>query len=131
MKRLAVLPIEVDSLFHPPEVPLQVSMLDARADAAGADSRWAVVVDEQSHLHGWIDLEPSLSGSVEDNLVGFDVQVPLGTSLRAAFGEMLQHDVRWIPVIEQDRYLGVITPNSLHAAVRRSVGGQPVEPRDL
>jgi osmoprotectant transport system ATP-binding protein len=131
VKRLAVLPIEVDSLFHPPEVPLQVSMLDARADAAGADSRWAVVVDEQSHLHGWIDLEPSLSGSVEDNLVGFDVQVPLGTSLRAAFGEMLQHDVRWIPVIEQDRYLGVITPNSLHAAVRRSVGGQPVEPRDL
>ena len=131
VKRLAVLPIEVDSLFHPPEVPLQVSMLDARADAAGADSRWAVVVDEQSHLHGWIDLEPSLSGSVEDNLVPFDVQVPLGTSLRAAFGEMLQHDVRWIPVIEQDRYLGVITPNSLHAAVRRSVGGQPVEPRDL
>jgi osmoprotectant transport system ATP-binding protein len=131
VKRLAVLPIEVDSLFHPPEVPLQVSMLDARADAAGADSRWAVVVDGQSHLHGWIDLEPSLSGSVEDNLVPFDVQVPLGTSLRAAFGEMLQHDVRWIPVIEQDRYLGVITPNSLHAAVRRSVGGQPVEPRDL
>jgi len=131
VKRLAVLPIEVDSLFHPPEVPLQVSMLDARADAAGADSRWAVVVDEQSHLHGWIDLEPSLSGSVEDNLVPFDVQVPLGTSLRAAFGEMLQHDVRWIPVIEEDRYLGVITPNSLHAAVRRSVGGQPVEPRDL
>jgi osmoprotectant transport system ATP-binding protein len=131
VKRLAVLPIEVDSLFHPPEVPLHVGMLDARADAAGADSRWAVVVDEQSHLHGWIDLEPSLSGSVEDNLVPFDVQVPLGTSLRAAFGEMLQHDVRWIPVIEEDRYLGVITPNSLHAAVRRSVGGQPVEPRDL
>ncbi len=131
VRRLAVLPIEVDSLFHPPEVSPELSMLDARVAAAGADSRWAVVVDEQSQLHGWIDLEPSLTGSVEDNLVSFDVQVPLGTSLRAAFGEMLQHDVRWIPVIEEGRYLGVITPNSLHAAVRRSVGGQPVEPRDL
>jgi osmoprotectant transport system ATP-binding protein len=68
---------------------------------------------------------------VEDNLVPFEVEVPVGTSLRAAFGEMLQHDVRWIPVVEDGRYLGVLTPNSLHAAVRRSVGGQPVESRDL
>jgi osmoprotectant transport system ATP-binding protein len=106
-------------------------MLDARAAAAGADSRWAVVVDERSRLKGWIDLEPGLTGSVEDNLVAFEVQVPVGTSLRAAFGEMLQHDVHWIPVVEGDRYLGVLTPNSLHAAVRRSVGGRPVESRDL
>jgi osmoprotectant transport system ATP-binding protein len=55
------------------------------------------------------------------------VQLPLGTSLRAAFGEMLQHDVRWVPVVEGDRYLGVITPNRLHAAMRRSVGGHAVE----
>ena len=90
----------------------------------GADSRWAVVVDEQSHLKGWVDLDPSLTGSVEDNLVPFDIQVPVGTSLRAAFGEMLQHDVRWIPVVDGDRYLGVLTPNRLHAAMRRSVGGR-------
>jgi osmoprotectant transport system ATP-binding protein len=89
------------------------------------------VVDDESHLLGWIDLEPGLTGSVEDNLVGFEVQVPLGTSLRAAFGEMLQHDVHWLPVVDDDRYLGVLTPNSLHAAVRRSVGGQPIESRDL
>jgi osmoprotectant transport system ATP-binding protein len=131
VRRLAVMPIDADSLFHPPEVSPELSMLDARAAAAGADSRWAVVVDDHSRLKGWIDLEPSLTGSVEDNLVAFEVQVPLGTSLRAAFGEMLQHDVHWVPVVEDDRYLGVLTPNSLHAAVRRSVGGQPIESRDL
>ena len=76
------------------------------------------------HLHGWVDLEPGLTGSVEDNLRPFEVEVPLGTSLRAAFGEMLQHDVRWLPVVDEGRYLGVVTPNSLHAAVRRSVGGE-------
>ena len=84
-------------------------------------------MDEQAHLHGWVDLNPALTGSVEDNLVPFDVQVPVGTSLRAAFGEMLQHDVRWIPVVDGDRYLGVLTPNRLHAAMRRSVGGHAVE----
>jgi osmoprotectant transport system ATP-binding protein len=131
VRRLAVMPIGADSLFHPPEVSPELSMLDARAAAGGADSRWAVVVDDESHLRGWVDLEPSLTGSVEDNLVPFEVEVPLGTSLRAAFGEMLQHDVRWIPVVGDGRYLGVLTPNSLHAAVRRSVGGQPIESRDL
>lgn len=131
VRRLAVMPIDADSLFHPPEVSPDLSMLDARAAAAGADSRWAVVVDAPGVLHGWIDLEPSLTGSVEDNLVPFEVEVPMGTSLRAAFGEMLQHDVHWVPVVEDGRYLGVLTPNSLHAAVRRSVGGQPIESRDL
>jgi osmoprotectant transport system ATP-binding protein len=127
VRRLAVMPIDADSLFHPPQVPPDVSMLDARAAVGGADSRWAVVVDEAGRLHGWVDLEPGLTGSVEDNLRPFDVEVPSGTSLRAAFGEMLQHDVRWLPVVHEGRYLGVVTPNSLHAAVRLSVGGRPVE----
>jgi osmoprotectant transport system ATP-binding protein len=131
VRRLAVMPIDAASLFHPPEVSPDLSVLDARAAAAGADSRWAVVVDDRGGLRGWVDLEPGLTGSVEDNLVPFEVEVPLGTSLRAAFGEMLQHDVHWVPVVEDGRYLGVLTPNSLHAAVRRSVGGQPVESRDL
>jgi osmoprotectant transport system ATP-binding protein len=131
VRRLTVMPIDADSLFHPPEVSPELSMLDARSAAAGGDSRWAVVVDDHARLKGWVDLEPSLTGSVEDNLVPFEIEVPIGTSLRAAFGEMLQHDVHWIPVVDDDRYLGVLTPNSLHAAVRRSVGGQPVESRDL
>lgn len=127
VRRLSVTTIEPDDLFHPPQVQPDQSMLDVRAEVGGADSRWAVVVDEQEQLRGWVDLDPSLTGSVEDNLVPFDVQVPVGTSLRAAFGEMLQHDVRWIPVVEGDRYLGVLTPNRLHAAMRRSVGGHAVE----
>ena len=127
VRRLAVMCIEPDDLFHPPQVTPDLSMLDVRAAVGGADSRWAVVVDDAAHLQGWVDLEPGLTGSVDDHLVPFDVQVPVGTSLRAALGEMLQHDVRWIPVVDGDRYLGVLTPNRLHAAMRRSVGGHAVE----
>ncbi len=130
VRLLAVVPIVPDDLFHPPEVLPDVTMLDARAQAAGADIRWAVVVDAGHGLLGWIELDPSATGSVQDHLVPFDVQVPLGTSLRAAFGEMLEHDVRWIPVIQDGTYLGVLTPNAIHAAMRRSVGGQPAVPEE-
>ena len=127
VRRLAVTAIDSADLFHPPQVKPDQSMLDVRAAVGGSDSRWAVVVDDQTRLHGWVDLDPSFRGSVEDHLVPFEVQVPLGTSLRAAFSEMLQRDVRWIPVVDGDRYLGVLTPNRLHAAMRRSVGGHAVE----
>ena len=127
VRRLAVMPIEVDDLFQPPRVKPGTTMLEARMQAAGADAHWAVVVDDQDRLQGWIDLRPGLIGTIEDHLVPFEVQVPVGTSLRAALGEMLQHDLRWIPVVDGDRYLGVLTPNRLHAAMRRSVGGHAVE----
>jgi len=131
VRRLGVTAIATEDLFHPPAVPPDVSMLDARALAAGADSRWALVVDAADHLLGWIDLDPGRGGAVADHVVEFGVQVPLGTSLRAALGEMLQHDVRWVPVVDGDRYVGILTPNALHAAMRRSVGGEPSAPEGL
>ena len=53
-------------------------------------------------------------------------RVSLEASLKAAFAEMLQHDAAWVAVLDEDRYVGVLTPDALHAALRRSVGGQPV-----
>ncbi len=127
IRRLAVMTVEASELFQPPRVLDSMSMAEARVAVGGSDSRWAVVVDDDGVLGGWIDLDPGFGGSVADGLVPFDVQVPLGTSLRAVFGEMLQHDVSWIPVVDSGRYLGVLTPNGLHAAMRRSVGGQPLD----
>jgi len=127
VRRLAVMSIERDDLSQPPQVDPGSSMSEARATAAGADSLWAVVVGPEEQLHGWVDVGPDQEGQVADHIVPFDVQLPLGTSLRVALGEMLQHDVRWIPVVDCGRYLGVITPNRLHAAMRRSVGGHAVE----
>ena len=44
-----------------------------------------------------------------------------GSSLKAAFAEMLQHDAGWVAVLDGDRYVGVLTPATLHEALRRSV----------
>ena len=35
---------------------------------------------------------------------------------------MLQHDAGWVAVLDGDRYVGVLTPATLHEALRRSVG---------
>ncbi len=34
---------------------------------------------------------------------------------------MLQHDAGWVAVLDGDHYLGVLTPSSLHGALRRSI----------
>ncbi len=128
VRRLAVVKIETEDLAEPPVVAADLSMEAARALASGTDSRWAVVVEKEGHLQGWVSLDTSADGTVYERCQAFPAAVPLGTSLRAALGEMLQHDVRWLPVVDEDQaYLGVLTPNRLHAAMRRSVGGTPVE----
>jgi osmoprotectant transport system ATP-binding protein len=48
--------------------------------------------------------------------------VPAGASLKRGFATMLGQDAGWVAVLDDDgRYLGVLTPESLHAALRRSV----------
>jgi osmoprotectant transport system ATP-binding protein len=47
--------------------------------------------------------------------------VTLDATLKQAFSEMLQHDAGWVAVLDGDSYLGVLTPDSLHGALRRSV----------
>ena len=49
--------------------------------------------------------------------------VPVDASLKTAFSTMLQHEAGWVAVLDGDRFLGVLTPESLHAALRRSVEG--------
>jgi len=128
VRRLAVVRIEVGDLAQPPVLSPGATMEEVRRVTQDSEAKTAVVVDDNGRLVGWVSLQPGTDGVVGTHTEKFAAQVPLGTTLRAALGEMLQHDVRWIPVVdEEDRYLGVLTPNRLHAAMRRSVGGTPVE----
>ena len=47
--------------------------------------------------------------------------MPVGSNLKMAFAEMLQHDAGWVAVLDGERFVGVLTPASLHEALRRSV----------
>jgi osmoprotectant transport system ATP-binding protein len=128
VRRLAVVKVEEVDLAGPPVVSPSASMDEVRRVAMDSDAKTAVVVGDDGRLVGWVSAALGTEGSVESQTEKFTVQVPLGTTLRAALGEMLQNDIRWLPVIdESDHYLGVLTPNRIHAAMRRSVGGSPVE----
>jgi len=132
LRRLAVTAIELADLHTPTVVSPDLTMADARAKVGSSDGRWAVVVDGHGRLLGWV--EPSRQGDgervsdsepVAKHTRRLEAWIPLDASLKTAFAEMLQHDAAWVAVLDGDRYVGILTPEALHAALRRSVGGDP------
>ena len=122
LRRLTVTAVDVADLDKPPVMHLADSLADARKAMDTGGSRWAVVVDDGEALRGWIGRDRSDGdGTVSDRTHRMEAWVPLGASLKQAFSEMLQHDAGWVAVLDGDRFVGVLTPESLHGALRRSV----------
>ena len=48
-------------------------------------------------------------------------QVPVGATLREALAQLLLHDAPFVGVVDGDRCLGVLTPDALHTALRKSL----------
>ena len=134
LKRMSVTPINASDLDHPPVVHLDDSLAEAAACFQESHSRWAVVLDSSERLHGWIGIEATRGlGTVRDVARRMEAWVPAGTSLKHAFSEMLQYDAGWVAVLDGDRFLGVVTPQTLHEALRRSVeaDAEGVEPHAI
>ncbi|CAN5310833.1 betaine/proline/choline family ABC transporter ATP-binding protein [soil metagenome] len=128
LKRLAVTRMGDEDLEHPPVVHVRDDVSVARAVMERDDARWAVVLDENEELHGWISRDAALgSGMVVASGKRMEAWVPAHASLKTAFSIMLQLDAGWVAVLDGPRFLGVLTPESLHAALRRSVDGREPE----
>ncbi|MFF3733250.1 ABC transporter ATP-binding protein [Streptomyces sp. NPDC002476] len=144
LKRLSVTPVEAGDLDQPPVVHLDDSLERATERLRAEGARWAVVLDGEDNLHGWIPAgppatahtagsAPSSAGSEAGPASGATVRaharrmeawLPVGAPLKQAFATMLQHDAGWIAVIDEEangRFLGVLTPARLHEALRRSI----------
>ena len=81
-----------------------------------------MLLEDDETLHGWLPLSAAdHDGTVADAARRMEAWVPAGASLKQALSEMLQHDAGWVAVLDGDRYLGVLTPATLHEALRRSV----------
>jgi osmoprotectant transport system ATP-binding protein len=97
-------------------------------------ARWAIVLDAEDNLRGWVGVEDcSGAGLVSDHAERMDAWVDHEASLKDALSTMLQWDAGWVAVLDGDRFLGVLTPNTLHEALRRSVYAEEegVEPDDV
>jgi osmoprotectant transport system ATP-binding protein len=126
LKRLSVTAVDAAALEHPPAVRLDDPLASVRERLTRAGERWAVVLDGDGALLGWIGVEGCEGdGTAADRVRRVQASVPLGASLRSAFSEMLQDDVGWVAVLDGERYAGALTPGRLHEALRRSVNGLP------
>ena len=124
LKRLAVTGIDPLDLERPPIVHVADSLADARSAMDRVGARWAVVLDDSEHLHGWLSADRATgAGTVGSAGRRMEAWVSVDASLKTAFATMLQHEAGWVAVLDGDRFLGVLTPESLHAALRRSVEG--------
>jgi osmoprotectant transport system ATP-binding protein len=124
LKRLAVTGVDAADLEHPPVVHVEDGLADARSAMQVAGARWAVVLDDENSLHGWLSAERATgAGTVGSVARRMEAWVPADASLKSAFATMLQHEAGWVAVLDGDRFLGVLTPESLHAALRRSIEG--------
>jgi osmoprotectant transport system ATP-binding protein len=121
LKRLSVTRIEQRDLEHPPVVHVDDRVAEATAALLRAGARWGVVLDDRENLHGWVAADETGDATVGQRAKRMEAWLPIGSSLKAAFAEMLQHDAGWVAVLDGDRYCGVLTPATLHEALRRSV----------
>ena len=134
LKRLSVTPVSVARLEHPPVVHLDDRLPYAAAALRARGARWAVVLDAGERLHGWVGLDMLFGvGHVRDRARRMEAAVPVEASLRSALQELLREDAGWIAVIDRGHVAGVLTPATLHEALRRSVEAdlQGLDPHDL
>jgi osmoprotectant transport system ATP-binding protein len=112
----------VADLEQPPQVQLTDSIPAVRERLDRAGARWAVVLQDDA-LRGWVSRSHVDDGSagIADRVRRMEAWVPVSATLKHAFSVMLQEDAGWVAVLDGSRFLGVLTPESLHAALRRSV----------
>jgi osmoprotectant transport system ATP-binding protein len=119
LRRLAVTPIQTEDLVHPPTVQVDDSSDHALEVLASHHLDFAIVLDGEE-LRGWVSQRTLQRGqTVGEVRRRFDDTVDVRDSLKTGFSEIVAHDAGWLPVLDGDRYVGVLTPDSVHAALRR------------
>ncbi len=133
LRRLAVTTVRAADLEQPPVVPPTATAVQARTSLDGA--RYGVVVGDDGRLSGRLtpealDLPAATAGTAADTAQPPAGVVDVGTTLKDALSLMLQHDEGWVAVTDGDRYVGILTPGSLHGALRRSVDDDATDARN-
>ncbi|MGI8614529.1 MAG: betaine/proline/choline family ABC transporter ATP-binding protein [Nocardioidaceae bacterium] len=122
LRRLAVTQIDDADLVRVPMVHDSDSLAQAREWMTAERTRWAVVLDDAERLHGWVSFETVQGdGMVAERTRRMEAFVSHHAPLKDAMATMLQNDAGWVAVLDGDRLVGVLTPDSLHSALRRSV----------
>ncbi len=119
LRRLAVTPIQTEDLVHPPTLQVSDTTDQALRVLEGHDLDFAIVLDGED-LRGWVSQKTLQRGqTVGEVRRRFEDTVDVRDSLKTGFSGIVAHDAGWLPVLDDDHYVGVLTPESVHAALRR------------
>ncbi|MCZ2524659.1 ABC transporter ATP-binding protein [Streptomyces sp. HB2AG] len=141
--RLSVTGIAPEDLERPPVLRPEEDAARAAVRLAVEGARRAVVLGPGDTLEGWVPAAAlsgggngsdgngsdgngsgdGAGGSVRDHLRPVEAAVPASATLEEAFGTMIRHDEGWVAVLDGERFLGVLTPERLHGALRRPTAG--------
>ncbi|MEY2455151.1 MAG: osmoprotectant transport system ATP-binding protein [Acidimicrobiaceae bacterium] len=123
LKRLKVTGFGLEDLEQPPVLPHDLDLASAREHMDAGPFDFAVVLDAEGKLQGYLArTRAEGDGAVADRLQRLEAWVRIGDTLKDAFAEMLLYDAGWVAVLDDDdRFLGVLTPEALYAATRRSI----------
>ncbi|HWC10355.1 MAG TPA: ATP-binding cassette domain-containing protein [Acidimicrobiales bacterium] len=121
LKRLSVTAIDGAALDTLPVLPPAAPLAAARRALDEAGVGWAVAVDDDGRLAGAVPrARTEGEGALADRLQPV-AAVPADATLKDALAALLLGDDGWLAVVDGGTYRGALTPQSLHAAIRRSV----------
>ncbi|MFE5616734.1 ABC transporter ATP-binding protein [Streptomyces sp. NPDC056524] len=117
LKRLSVTAVDATALEEVPVV--------RAGEQPSPGAPWSVVLGTDGRVTGWVSADdPGRTRPAPE-------PVPLGATLREALAALLQNDTGWLPVTdpaEGDRYAGVLTPATVHRALRAASPGPEGSP---
>jgi osmoprotectant transport system ATP-binding protein len=128
LERLDVISVKLQDLLPAPALSEADPVNEAIDAMAQREVGFAIVIDDLGAPIGWFSL--AVAREHANERVGaisrpLERSIGLKSSLRAAFAEMLHRDEGFVAINDDGRYVGALTPEYLHAAMRRSVGGEP------
>jgi osmoprotectant transport system ATP-binding protein len=122
LKRLRVTEIDPDLLEHPPTLPPDATLEEARRAMADASTSLVAVVDENGLLCGIVlAARADGDGVVASRAERVESSVPLSGKLQDALAKVLLAETGWVPVIDGARYVGALTPESVFESLRASM----------
>jgi osmoprotectant transport system ATP-binding protein len=132
LKRLKVTPIPLHGVVIPPTIAPSASLEEARAVMTRDNTNWLAVVDESGALRGEITWDAATgSGTVSEKARRVEAWIGADDSLEAALAATLLTESGRVAVVDGERFLGVLTPDAIHRALRNSVGSAEPDPIPL
>ncbi len=124
LKRLKVTPINAGALEHPPTLRLDDSLSRARIVLREGKFSSLPVIDESGSLRGRVraeDADGDGNAAVTSVARRVEAWVDVRDSLDTAMARSLLTEDGWIAVLDGARYLGTLSPATIHHALRASI----------